>query len=338
MALIGAGVWGETHAYLYNNHDDVNLQAICDLQEDKAQKLADKFNIEHVFTDHKKMLAEVNCDAVAVVTPDFTHPPLVLDCAEAQKDILLEKPMATTRKGVQKIINVVKKQDIRLMVDLHNRWNPPFAEARKKIKEGEIGKPVNAYFRLNDKMWVATDMLSWAEESSILWFLGSHTIDTLQWLFDDKIDRVYSVSHHGVLDKKGVDTEDIYQTVLEFKQGGIATIENGWITPDSHPNINDIKFNITGSQGMINIDTTNNGLLEMYNQDGHENPDTLVNHFVHGRAEGFAYKSILHFVEKIKTGEDFLVSIKDAADTSLVILAIMESAKKGKPIKVDYDI
>jgi predicted dehydrogenase len=225
-----------------------------------------------------------------------------------------------------------------MMVDLHNRWNPPFAIAKKRIEKGEIGKPVSSYYRLNDTKWVATDMLSWSEKSSVLWFLGSHTIDTLRWLFNDEVERVYSVSHSGVLKSEGIDTNDIYQTILEFGKGGIATIENGWITPNSHPKVNDTKFNITGSDGIINIDPTNSRLIELYNENKHKNPDTLVNHFVHGKAKGFAYESIKDFVKKLISGEDFLVSVEDAARTSLIILAIFESVQSGKPVKVDYSL
>ena len=336
FGLIGAGVWGKTHAFLYEEDEKVELTAVCDLDQEKAEKLASEFEISHIYTDHQKMLNERELDAVAIVTPDFTHTPLVEDCAEAGKDILLEKPLATTREGVEKSLKAVNDNDVRMMVDLHNRWSPPFALAKERIKKGEIGDPVSAYFRLNDKKWVATDMLSWAEKSSILWFLGSHTIDTLSWLFEDDIKKVYSASHSGVMKKEGIDTTDIYQTILEFQDGGIATIENSWITPNSHPNVNDIKCNVTGDEGIINIDTTNHRMIEVYNQEKHENPDTLVNYFVHGKAKGFAYESIRHFAEKLVSGEDFLVSVEEAAKVSLVILAIFESAEKGEPVKVDY--
>ncbi len=338
IGIIGAGVWGETHAYLYNEDKNVEISAVCDLDQKKADKLAEKFNISQVFTDHQEMLAKTDVDAVAVVTPDFTHPPLTVDCACAGKDILLEKPLATTYEGVEKILKAVHENEVRMMVDLHNRWSPPFAVAKKRIENGEIGTPVSAYFRLNDIKWVATDMLSWADKSSVLWFLGTHTLDTLCWLFEADVKEVYAASHNGILKEEGIDASDMYQAVLRFNNGAIATIENGWITPNTHPNINDIKFNLTGSEGMINIDTTNNQLIELYNDEGHENPDTLVNHFVHGKPKGFAYESIKHFIEKLRTNEPFLVSTADAAKASLIVLAILESVKTEKSVKVDYSL
>ncbi len=134
----------------------------------------------------------------------------------------------------------------------------------------------------------------------------------------------------------GVDAVDVYQTILKFRRGGIATMENSWITPNTHPCINDIKFNITGTRGMINLDLSNNQMIERFTEDRNDRPDVLVQHFVHGKAKGFAYESIRHFIDNLVTGEEFLVSLEDAVNTSLVILAILESAETGQPVKVRY--
>lgn len=338
MAIIGAGVWGENHAAIYHEHPLVELTAICDLNITRAASVAKKYNIpaDRVFSDHKEMIKKADFDAVAIVTPDFLHADVAIDCANAKKHMLIEKPLATTRKDVEAILNAVEKNNVRIMVDFHNRWSPPFVVMKQAMDEGDIGDPYSAYFRLNDKKWVATNMLSWASKSSILWFLGSHSVDTLRWVFNDEVKKVYSVSREGILKKEGVDTVDIYQTILEFRNGGIATMENGWITPDSHPCINDIKFNIIGTKGMFNLDLSNNQLIERYTESKNDHPDLLVHHSIYGKATGFAYQSIQHFVDKLISGEEFFVSIKDAMNTTYVLLAIMESAKTGKPVEVQY--
>lgn len=336
FAIIGAGVWGETHAYLYKEHPGVELKAVCDLNIARARKLASKFEIPNVYDNHQEMLKKADIDAVAIVTPDFAHGKIGVDCANAGKHMLIEKPLATTREDVEALVEAAERNNVRVMVDLHNRWSPPFAVAKQSLDSGELGDPVSAYMRLNDVKWVATDMLPWAAQSSILWFLGSHSVDTLRWFFSDEVEQVYAVSSSGVLKKLGVDTEDIYQTILQFKNGGIATMENGWITPNTHPCVNDIKFNITGTKGMINLDLSNNQMIERFTEDKNDRPDVLVRHFIHGKPKGFAYESIRHFVDCLVSGEEFLVSIYDAANTSLVILAIFESVATGKPVKVRY--
>ncbi len=338
MAIIGAGVWGEVHAHLYHEHPAAKVCAVCDQDGAKAERLGAQFGITAVYDDHRQMLAKEDIDAVAIVTPDHLHGQLAVDCANAGKHMLLEKPLATTLADVRAIAAAVRANQVRCMVDLHNRWSPPFAVTKDSVTGGELGRPVSAYFRLNDIQWVATDMLPWASESSILWFLGPHTVDTLRWMFDDEVEQVYTVATAGILQGKGVDTVDMYQSILQFRNGGIATTENGWITPDTHPCINDIKFNITGTKGMISLDLSNSQMIERFTEDRSDRPDVLVKHFVHGKPKGFAYESIRHFVDCLAADEPFLVSFDDAANTSLVILAMLESAQQGRPIKVNYDL
>lgn len=335
MGIVGAGIWGETHAFLYEEHPHAELVAISDINFSKASDLAAKFGVS-AYADHREMLKKEQLDAVAVVTPDFAHGDIAVDCANAGKHLLLEKPLATTREDVDRIVEAVQKNNVRIMVDLHNRWNPPFAVAKASVDSGELGEPYTAYMRHNDIKWVPLEMLSWADKSSILWFLGSHSTDTLRWFFGSEVERVYSVSRKGVLTSLGVDTDDCYHTILEFKNGGIATMENSWITPNGNPHVNDMKFNITCTKGMINLDLSNSQLIERFTEEGNDRPDVLISHFIHGKPKGFAYESIRHFVDCLVDGSEFLVSLEDAANTCCVILAIMESARTGKPVTVKY--
>jgi predicted dehydrogenase len=338
VAIIGAGTWGQTHASIYAEHPGVELAAVCDVDLEKARVLADAYGIapSRVYSDHRKMLASCDFDIAAIVTPDFLHRDLCIDCAEAGKDIICEKPMATNRQDVIDIVRSVEKNHVRLMVDLHNRFSPPFAVTKQSIDRGELGTPYHAYFRLNDTKFVPTRMLPWAARSSVLWFLGSHSVDTLRWIFASEVKRVYCVSRKGILAEKGVDVEDVYMTTLEFENGAIAQMENGWITPDTHPSINDIKFNLMGTKGMVSLDLSNSQMIERFTEDRCDRPDILVRHFVHGQAAGFSYQSIRHFVDRLIDGGECLVSVKDAVNTTLVILAIMASAEKRMPVDVEY--
>ena len=336
IAIVGAGTWGEVHAGIFSEYHLSDIVAICDRDLTKAGKVAAKYGIKNVFQDVSAMLKETDIDAVSIVTPDHLHADIAVACANAGKHLLIEKPIATTRDDVHKIVDAANKNNVRVMVDLHNRWNPPFASAKEAIVSGELGEIQSGYFRLNDVKWVATDMLSWTAQSSILWFLGSHSLDTLRWLFDDDVRRVYSVSRSGVMKSLGVDATDIYLTTLEFNNGCVAQMENGWITPDGNPNLNDLKCSILGSKGMISIDASNHNLMQKYTDVKTQVPDILVKNYVHGKARGFSFESIRSFVEKIVTGEEFIVTMEDAAKTSLALLAVMESAKTREPVEVKY--
>ena len=336
MGIVGAGIWGETHASIYNEHPFAQTVAICDKDKGRAEALAAKFGVEEVYTDYREMAEKSSCDAIAIVTPDFLHADIAVACANAKKDLLIEKPLATTRDDVHRMMDAFGKNNVRAMVDLHNRWNPAVNVAKQSIDAGNLGAPYSAYGRLNDIKWVATDMLSWAAQSSILWFLGSHCLDTLRWLMGSEVERVYAVSREGVLKKLGVDVPDMYLTTLEFRNGGIAQMENGWITPNANTCINDIKFTGLGTDGMINIDCSSHTMIQEVTDKKVTTPDVIVRDRVDGKVKGFAYESIRSFVDRLIDGKPFLVSTEDAANTSLALLAVLESAAKREPVTVQY--
>ena len=336
MGIVGAGIWGERHASILNSHYMVDVTAICDLDIKRAQEVAAKYGIKDVYSDFNEMAVKCDCDAVTIATPDHLHAKASIAMANAKKDILIEKPLATTRPDVMAIMEAVQKNNVRAMVDLHNRWNPPFHVAKQQLDDGKIGQPYSAYFRLNDIKWVATDMLTWTASSSILWFLGSHSLDTLCWMMGSEAERVYSVAREGVMKKLGVDATDIYLTTIEFKNGGIAQMENAWITPNGNPCLNDIKFTLLATEGMVNIDASTHNMVQLTTEERVFTPDVIVQQYIEGVPKGFAFESIRSFVDRLVDGKPFLVSVEEAAKVSLALLAVMESAEKRMPVTVQY--
>jgi predicted dehydrogenase len=336
FGVIGAGLWGEAHAEVYATHPWAELAAVCDSDRSRAERVAKRFGAPRVYTDYREMVKDSGVDAVAVATPDFAHRDPVVAAAKAGKHVHSEKPLATSREDAEAIAAAVRASGVTYMVDFHARWNPPFAIARRNIEEGALGRIMSAYFRLNDTISVPTSMLSWASKSSILWFLGSHTVDTLRFLLADEVERVYSVSRAEVLKERGIDVPDLYQSVLEFRSGVVATIENNWIVPDTNPAVNDFKVNILGSKGMINMDLTNNQLFERYLETSSDHPDCLVKPQVRDRHVGFAYEAIRDFVECLALGRPVQASLDDGLRVTSVILAIMESAAVRAPVTVRY--
>lgn len=336
IGIVGAGTWGETHASIYKEHLFAEPAAICDMNKERAQAIADKYNIKKVYTDYHELAADKEIDAVAIVTPDFAHADIAVAMADAKKDILIEKPLATTRGDIARICEAVERNGVRCMVDLHNRWNAPFNTAKQEISSGKLGEPYTAYIRHSDVKWVATDMLSWAAKSSILWFLGSHSLDSLRWLFDDEVKRVYSVKKEGILKELGVDTPDVYLTTIEFEKGGVAHMENGWVTPNGNRNINDFRCSVMCTEGMISLDLSSHNLIEEVTEEKATVPDILVSNMVFDRCKGLSYESIRDFVDRLVDGREFRVTLEDARRTPLAIIAIHESADMGEPVEVTY--
>ncbi len=335
FALIGAGTWGNAHAEIYSSHHLSEMVAVCDVSKERAQAVAKKYAVES-FSDYEKMLDSVECDAVAVVTPDFAHAGPIAAAAKRNKHILCEKPLVTSYKDLEVVTDALKGKDLKIMADLHNRWNPPVCKIKSDVEDGKIGKVVSAYMRLNDIIWVPRELISWAEKSSILWFLGSHSVDVLNWIIGSKVERVYSVSYEGILKSKGINVPDLYQTILEYANGAVATMENSWILPDTNPYVNDYKLNITGERGMFNMDFSHNTLLERFLEDEASHPDVIVKPHIHGKPMGLAYESIRDFIERVYYKKELLISLEESINITKIILAIFESAEKKVPVNVVY--
>lgn len=134
--------------------------------------------------------------------------------------------------------------------------------------------------------------------------LGSHSLDTLRWIFGDEVKRVYAVKRKGILEELGVDTEDIYLTTIEFEHGGIAQMENGWITPNGNTNVNDYKFSVLCTKGMINMDLSSHNLIQEVTEENTSTPDILVSNRVFDRCKGLSYESIRDFIDRLVDGRN----------------------------------
>ena len=112
-------------------------------------------------------------------------------------------------------------------------------------------------------------------------------------------------------------------------------MENGWVTPNANPCVNDIKFNILGDKGMIAIDASNHNMIQKYTDTQVTVPDVIVQNKIFGQPKGFAYESIRVFVDCLISGEEFPVSLEDAAYGVIALLAIMESSETRMPVEID---
>jgi len=330
FGVIGVGTWGEMHVQTYQDHPLSEVVAVCDADRARAEAVAERRTVGRAFQDYRELLELPEIDAVSVVTPDFAHAEIVVAALEAGKDVLVEKPLATTLADAERIQAAVERTGRKLMVDFHNRWSPLFVQARDTIRRGEIGKPRYIYYRLSDVMWVPMEMISWANRSSVLWFLGSHCVDTLHWMLDDRINRVTSITRKEVLPSVGVDTNDFFVSLLEFDSGCVATVENAWILPDGEPTIVDVKCEIIGDAGRFLIDGSHHGALQRYTPTSGKYPDVLVKPEIHGRPVGFGSESIRHFIDCVANDKEPLADVRAGVETTKVLLAVERAAREGK--------
>jgi predicted dehydrogenase len=333
FALVGAGIFGERHAQAYSRHPGVDFVAVCDLNGQRAAQIAERYGARSHTSDFTELLNNPEIEAVSIATPDHLHKDVAIAFAQAGKHLLVEKPLATTVEDAEAIDTAAKEAGVKLVVDFHNRFNPPMVSARDAIRRGDLGTPAYVYARLSNTTMIATDMLKWANKSSALWFLASHMVDIVRWMLDDEVKRVYAVSRKGILQGLGVDAPDFHVATVEFKKGAVAVFEHAWILPRTHATVKDLKMEILGSKGAINIDASHNRTLEIYSAEKAAFPDLMApptgDHLT-----GFVLDSIAYFIDSITLDAPIRATGEDGIATTKIICAILDSVEKGEPVEL----
>lgn len=335
FGVIGTGILGNLHATVYQRLVEANLVAVCDVDEARAAQTAAKFGARVHYADYEQLLADPEIQAVSIATPDFAHKEIAVAAAQAGKHILCEKPLATTVEEAQEIVDAAEAAGVKLMVDFHNRVNPPIVAAQQAIAAGELGEVAYGYARLSNTTFVPQEMLSWAAQSSALWFLCCHTVDTMRFLLNDEVTRVYGVHRSGILQKLGVGTQDFHVAIAEFAHGAVVTFENAWILPRSQPIVYDFKVELLGSEGAIYLDPSHHGALEKHTGDRLAYGDiTGVTPTGENRIGGFMLESIARFVDAVVYDQPVLATGHDGVAATRVLCAMSESAETGQPVEI----
>lgn len=334
IGLIGCGTWGAVHARTYAASPHVRLVSVCDRDPGKAAAFARDYGAS-ALTDSDSLLADPDIQAVAIATPDFTHTDLVLSALDAGKHVLVEKPLASTAAECRRILEKRDASGLKLMVDFHNRWNLPFLHVRRMVDTGEIGDLMLINMRLNDTLFVPTQLLSWAARSSPAHFLGSHLVDLVRWLSGAEVRRVYSVSRSTVLKGMGIDTPDFYQSIIELTNGCTAVLENCWILSENAPSVFEFKAEFVGTEGTTYVNASDFRMIEAYTSKGVSLPDVTGAADLYGKPTGFCVASIEHFIDCLVRDEQPMVTAEDGLKATLVIEAMARSAETGLPVDLE---
>lgn len=184
VCLIGCGNVSRSHLDAYMGILYANVVACCDINEEAAKKTASQYGIKKYYTDHKKALEDKDVDTVDIcVSPQF-HAEIAIDAMEAGKHVQCEKPMSLSLKDAGEMIKVSKRNKVNFMIGQSMRYTPVFAEAKKQIDRGKIGRPV--IIRQARRYWNIDDAWGTPEGKKKYsgLFRGFYIIDTMIHHFD----------------------------------------------------------------------------------------------------------------------------------------------------------
>ena len=141
VGIIGSGFIADIHAESFQiMPDEAEVVAVASPAEYKPEALAKKFNIERVFTDYKKMLAEDDIEMVLIAAPNYLHAQMTIAIASAGKHVVCEKPLCMTLEEADEMIDVCNKKGVLLMYAEELFFTPKYVKAKQMADEGAFGK------------------------------------------------------------------------------------------------------------------------------------------------------------------------------------------------------
>ncbi len=216
VAVIGAGVMGRNHLKTYKSLQGVELVGVYDIFPEAAQKAADMFGIK-AYHSMEEVAQEV--DAVSVVTTSVTHADVGEFFLNKGIHCLMEKPLATTEEGCQRLINAAKKNNVTLLVGHIEQFNPAVEQMHKILSNSGKIRALTA-----QRMSAASGRIT---DVDVAMDLMIHDVEVVMSLVKSEVKNVHVAAVKTPDHPAG---KDYITALLEFENGVIADLTASRIT------------------------------------------------------------------------------------------------------------
>jgi UDP-N-acetylglucosamine 3-dehydrogenase len=272
-----------------------------------------------------ELLAVGALDGLIVATVEDAHRAPCLAAFAAGAGVLVEKPIATTIDDAETIVAAAERARQPLLVGHVLRFDARYAQLQELVRSGSIGEPLTVYARRLNGI-AAQDRLR--GRCSLPVFLGVHDYDIVRWVTGSEVVEVVARARSGFLAGLGWQVEDASVALLTLANGALATVEEGWILPTTHPAGFDQRLDVNGSAGRIELVGHESGLTVM-SDERLSWPDTQLWPTIHGEVEGALRRQTWHFVDVLRGGAEPMVTGADGLAALRIALAAEESARRG---------
>jgi predicted dehydrogenase len=325
VGVIGLGFFGSRHARIHARHPAAELIGVCDSDPTRRGEIADLLGVP-ALDDYRALLALPELDAVSICLPDRLHEAAAIAAAEAGKAILLEKPLAHDGAAARRIADAVEASGVRLMIGHILRFDPRYVQTYHAAAPERLGRPIHLRAKRNGVRSTARRL---GGASSILFYMGVHDVDALQWIARSPIRRVYAQKREVL----GTGNEDALCAVVNFENGAIGTIDLSWAWPEGLMNGFRSALEIVGTRAATYLDCADQGFFTV-EDGGTQGGDTHLWPEINGRIVGDLADELDHFITATLSGTPYLQHYREALAAVLVLDALAESARTGEPVEV----
>ncbi|MFQ6113936.1 MAG: Gfo/Idh/MocA family protein [bacterium] len=336
--VIGIGKMGLLHAGIINALDGVEVCAISDTSKlllSFARNL--KKNV-YVYDDYIRMLDNEKPDLAVITTPVFLHVPMAKQCVQRDIAFFVEKPLSVGSNDAAHLVEEIEQKNLTTMVGYMMRYVETFAQAKKIIESGALGKLIhfNATIYVSQLFKTGKGWRYKKEESGGGVVIGqaTHLIDLLKWYFGP----VDLVSAH-TKNWYSQEVEDFAHVHFEFKNGLTGWLDSSWSV--RHHRLLELHILLHGENGDLTVtddviklylDKGSNGFAagwtNLYKPDLFEGVEIDLGGPQYTRQD-------MTLIEAVRSGKKVESDVKNAYEVQTIVDAIYTSAANhGQPVKV----
>lgn len=321
IGVIGCGYWGPNLIRNFNQIQESEMVAVADLRDERLKSIKSMNNGIKLTNDYKELF-DLNLDGVIVATPPKTHFDIAKDALEHGLNVMIEKPLTTSSRDAEELIELAAKKDLVLMVGHTFVYNNAVRALKRLIDSGEIGK-----IHYIDSARLSLGL--YQPGLNVLWDLAPHDLSILDYLLGKDPQSVEVFGTSCVLKN----THDLVHLNLIFPDNILAHIHISWLAP-----VKVREVTIVGSKKMVvynDVDVIDR--VRIYDK-GVETPE-YANTYAEwqcGYRQGDVVIPNIHYVEPLRQEcQHFLDCIRDqipclsSGEDGLKVIKIIESAQKA---------
>ena len=326
-AVVGVGAIGSLHARIYSEHPLAALSGVVDTNPVTARAVAERLRVPW-FTEVSDLLDRCDFSAASVSVPEHHRYQVAVPLALAGKHLLLEKPLAPTLAGTDRLVTALESTGVLAMVNFILRFDPRYTEAKNAVSSGRLGEVHTIFTRRRASSATADTYGRWTD---LLIGAGIHDLDAMAWLAGSPVTRVYAETISRRSAAYGHD--DAAMVLVRFENGIIGSLETSWVLPPSIPGPLDASLHLVGTEGGVFIDGANHGLA-VVDTDRLTLPDLAHWPVTRGRVSGDLAASLDHCIRSVRDSTPPEMTLAKARIAHAIVDAAKRSARLNQPVEL----
>jgi myo-inositol 2-dehydrogenase / D-chiro-inositol 1-dehydrogenase len=265
LAIVGGGRVGVLRGQVAARHAAVGWIGIAEKNPDRAEAVAAKVKPDFITTDYRELLMRPEVTVANIATDEHLHVDPIIYALERGLPMLVEKPLATTLAGSQKVLKAIEVSGTDVVVGYTQRFRRRWLAAKEKISTGALGDITLVTSRAFMNRLVAIDNYRRSnapETISPMVISGTHALDIAMWYLETKkpvevfarsIDKVLGPLYGGI---------DATAGMIMFDDGCVYHISISWALPITWPaSVYSLEVGVVGTEGVLTIDDTHRDIV-----------------------------------------------------------------------------